>query len=59
MIGAKGHETRNHFEALARHEREGREPPGTYDAAVAELWERDPKRAMAIGLTPPGRNDGP
>jgi hypothetical protein len=52
-IGAKGHETANHFAALKKAEREGYESPGTYDAAVAEIWQRDPERAGKIGLLKP------
>ena len=54
-IGAKGHETLNHYTSLKKAESMGLELPGTYDKAVAELWKRDPARAKAIGLMPPSR----
>lgn len=49
-VGAKGHETANHFAALKKAEREGYELPGSYRAALEEIWKRDPKRAKALGL---------
>jgi hypothetical protein len=49
-IGAKGNETRGHFNALKQAERMGLEPVGAFDAAVAEIWRRDAKRATALGL---------
>ena len=52
-LGAKGHETANHFHALKKAEAMGAELPGTYDKAVAEIWKRDPDRAQKLGL--PGR----
>jgi hypothetical protein len=52
-IGARGSETHSHFAALRKAEREGYEAPGTYDAAVAEIWSRDPKRAARIGPPKP------
>jgi hypothetical protein len=52
-LGAKGHETANHFTALKKAEAMGIELPGTYDKAVAELWKRDPDRAKKIGLRGP------
>lgn len=52
-IGAPGHETANHFAALRKREAEGHEEPGTYDAAVAALWERDREHAIKIGLRKP------
>lgn len=52
-IGSPGHETLNHFRALALAEQQGREAPGTYDAAVADIWKRDPERARKIGLHQP------
>ena len=48
--GAKGHETANHFAALRKREEQGLESSGSYDAAVAELWQRDPSRAERLGL---------
>jgi hypothetical protein len=52
-VGAKGHETANHFQALKKSEAMGVELPGTYDKAVAEIWKRDPERAQKLGL--PGK----
>jgi hypothetical protein len=52
-IGSKGHETANHYAALAKAEREGFESPGSYKAALEEIWKRDPKRAKALNLPPP------
>jgi hypothetical protein len=49
-IGAPGHETANHFAALRKNEQLGLEPKGAYDRAVADLWDRDPKRAKKLGL---------
>jgi hypothetical protein len=44
-IGSKGHETINHFAAIRRWRGE-RE----WEAAVHEIWDRDPKRAEALRL---------
>lgn len=52
-IGSRGRETRNHFDALKRSEQLKLEPPGSYDAAVAEIWKRDPKRAEKLQLPKP------
>lgn len=53
-IGSKGHETANHFAALLKAERVDRiEPPGSYEAAVREIWKRDPKRAEKLKLPRP------
>jgi hypothetical protein len=49
-IGSKGHESLNHFNAMLKSEQTGLIAPGTYKAAVAEIWKRDPKRAEKIGL---------
>ncbi len=49
-VGAKGHETANHFAALRRAEHDGYEQPGAWAAAVAELWKRDPERARSLNL---------
>jgi hypothetical protein len=43
-VGAKGHESANHFAALKKAEAMGIELPGTYDKAIAEIWKRDPER---------------
>lgn len=58
-IGAKGHETANHFAALKKAERENFEEPGTYRRALAEIWKRDPKRAKALHLPQPPAEDEP
>jgi hypothetical protein len=52
-LGAKGHETGNHFNALKKAEAMGVELPGAYDKAVADIWKRDPGRAKKIGLAAP------
>jgi hypothetical protein len=52
-LGAKGHETGNHFNALKKAEAMGVELPGAYDKAVADIWKRDPGRAKKIGLPAP------
>jgi hypothetical protein len=52
-LGAKGHETGNHFSALKKAEAMGVELPGAYDKAVADIWKRDPGRAKKIGLPAP------
>jgi hypothetical protein len=49
-IGAKGNETLNHFNAMLKAEQMGGVVPGTYKAAVAEIWKRDPRRAEKLGL---------
>lgn len=49
-IGSVGHETANHFAALLKAEQMGSEPEGTYQAALAEIWKRDPKRATQLRL---------
>lgn len=58
-IGSKGHETANHFAALKKAEREGFELPGSYKAALEEIWKRDPKRAKALGLPQPPKEAEP
>jgi hypothetical protein len=52
-IGSPGNENRNHFAALKQAELEGKEPAGSYDAAVAEIWARDPEHAKKCGLLQP------
>lgn len=51
--GARGHETANHFAALRKREEQGLEDPGSWQAAVEELWNRDKERAIKIGLPRP------
>lgn len=53
-IGAVGNESGNHFAALLLSERQGFEPAGSYQKAVAALYKRDPARAKALGLPIPG-----
>jgi hypothetical protein len=43
----------NHFAALKKAERDGREAPGSYDAAVADLWRTNPALAEKINLPKP------
>lgn len=52
-IGSRGNETANHFAALRKREIEGHEPEGAHEAALAEMWKRDPERAEALGLPQP------
>lgn len=49
-LGAKGHETANHFAALKKLEAMGLELPGVYDKALADIWKRDPDRAKKLRL---------
>jgi hypothetical protein len=49
-IGSIGHETGNHFAAILRWQ--GRE---AYNAAVAEIFKRDPDRGRKLGLPQPAR----
>lgn len=48
--GSKGNETLNHFTAIRQYEGEA-----AYDAAVREIFKRDPARAELIGLSKPAR----
>ncbi len=47
-IGAPGYETTNHFASIRRYE--GKD---AWEAAVCEVWKRDPKRAEALRLPNP------
>jgi hypothetical protein len=49
-IGSPGHETSNHFAALLRYQ--GKE---AWEAAVREIYKRDPDRARKLGLPQPAR----
>jgi hypothetical protein len=49
-IGAPGHESLNHFNSIRRYQGETK-----YQAAVREIYKRDPDRARKIGLEPPAR----
>jgi hypothetical protein len=49
-IGSKGRESLNHFNAMLQNEQRGVIAPGTYKAAISELWKRDPTRAEKLGL---------
>lgn len=44
-IGSPGHETANHFAAIRKYE--GKE---AWEAAVREIWKRDPKHAERLNL---------
>jgi len=52
-IGAKGRESANHFATILRHEQLGLEPPGAHQAALMEIWKRDPARAEKLRLPRP------
>jgi hypothetical protein len=58
-IGSKGNETANHFAAIRKAEREGHEPAGSYRAALADIWRRDPERARKLRLPEPPAEDEP
>lgn len=47
-IGSQGRETHNHFAAIRKHEGEE-----AYQAALAEIWKRDPERAKKLNLPKP------
>lgn len=49
-VGAKGHETRQHFEVLRRNEQLGIEPKGSWATALREIRKRDPERAKKLNL---------
>jgi hypothetical protein len=49
-IGAPGRENANHFAAILRYR-----GPAEYQAAVREIWKRDPDRAAKLGLPKPER----
>src|SRR5215472_11286381 len=44
-IGSPGHETTNHFTSIRKYE--GKD---AWEAAVKELWNRDPDHAKRLGL---------
>jgi len=52
-IGSKNHESANHFATILRHEQLGLEPPGAHQAALMEIWKRDPARAEKLRLPRP------
>jgi hypothetical protein len=52
-IGSKGNESVNHFASMRKAESEGLLEAGTYDAALAEFWERDRERAVKLGMPKP------
>lgn len=56
-IGARGYETANHFAAILRAETLGQEPKGSYQAAIREIWKRDPKRAEKLRLPQPQKEE--
>lgn len=47
-LGAKGRETGNHFASILRYE-----GPDAHQAAIEEIWKRDPERAKKLGLPSP------
>jgi hypothetical protein len=49
-IGAPGNENGNHFAAIRKWQGEVR-----YQAALKEIWKRDPNHARRIGLEEPDR----
>jgi hypothetical protein len=49
-IGSPGHENVNHFNSIRRYSGEQ-----AYQAAIREIYRRDPKRAAALGLPQPAR----
>jgi hypothetical protein len=49
-VGAPGRENLNHFQSIRRYQGET-----AYNAAVREIYKRDPDRARKIGLEPPAR----
>lgn len=52
-IGSPNNLTENHFAALLKNEQLGLEPKGAYEAAIADLWKRDPARAEKLRLRRP------
>lgn len=44
-IGAPGHETQNHWDAMRLREQAGKEPPGTTDRLMAEAAARKKTKA--------------
>ncbi len=52
-LGTAGNETTGHFSALMNAELRGTEPRGTYQAALAEIWRRDPAHAKKLRLPKP------
>lgn len=47
-LGAPGRETANHFQSILKYE-----GPTAYQAAISEIWKRDPKHAAKLGLPKP------
>lgn len=47
-IGSPGHETNNHFAGILKYE-----GPEAHQAALAEIWKRDPERAKKLNLLKP------
>jgi hypothetical protein len=47
-IGCQGRETANHFQSILRYE-----GPDAHQAALAEIWKRDPKHAKKLNLPQP------
>ncbi len=49
-IGTPGNENISHFQAIRKYQGEVR-----YQAALKDIWRRDPQRARALGLEEPDR----
>lgn len=47
-LGAPGCETANHFQSILKYE-----GAAAHQAALAEIWKRDPKHAAKLGLPKP------
>lgn len=47
-VGAQGRETHNHFTAILKYE-----GPEAHQAALEEIWKRDPERAKKLNLPKP------
>lgn len=47
-VGSPGRETNNHFTAIRKHEGEE-----AYQAAIEDLWKRNPDHAKKLGLPRP------
>ena len=50
-VGSPGNESIGHFQAIRKYQGEVR-----YQAALKEIWSRDPARARKIGLEEPARS---
>ena len=52
-VGARGNKSVNSFNALKKAELLGREPAGTYQRVVREMWQHSPDRARQLNLPRP------